>query len=335
MTASYQKLRLTFRNAEGQERELRFAIEPIPVAQRWAACLEAHLLRKTRLEKNYLFHGGSSINRGIPLLCRELNRHIATINEFYRSHPSLPYRIEQQFHPEHLSRESLNELHHHFETLIGQVWNPAPYYPAGNQAARYAILQINQICHQIEAIQRHEEAARHRRVDASLCVNLAPTERIPLEPADYEFFSTWNEWGDVYLHYAQLGKQHLDAYFDQDEVIDRNNISGLRYLSGEFDLYLCTPPDRKDHEEHMNRFQAWLGKNGFDARDRSLGIGRLVVARVEESSRPADIFSFMQEFFAFDDLLSIQLEKDSGEVSCRYPYRWSDPDYDLTQQQLL
>ena len=48
-------------------------------------------------------------------------------------------------------RDLLNKLHHHFELLQGQIWNPASYLGKANGKERFAISKLNLCCHELEA----------------------------------------------------------------------------------------------------------------------------------------------------------------------------------------
>ena len=49
-----------------------------------------------------------------------------------------------------LKHETCNELHRYFEDLQGQAWNLSPYYRAADNKTKYAIRQLNNLCHEIE-----------------------------------------------------------------------------------------------------------------------------------------------------------------------------------------
>jgi hypothetical protein len=328
----YEKLELVFKSPSGKVRALHFDILPIDVAQRWGGLLARHLVKKSRIEKGFLLHGWLTKDRNLPFLFVEMNRNIRVINEFFERHPKLPLHIPLHFTGQTADRQSLNKLHSYFEQLIGQVWNFAPYYMAASLPVRYAILQINYLCHEIEALERSLICHSYQRVDAHVCLSMTLTKRVLLSEKDYELFSPFTEWGDVYLHYAQLGKQHLDAFHDDDLLVQRENISGLRYLSGEFDIDFSDSAEPASQAAMLARFHEWLKKNNYDPADKKLGIGRLVVAKVASNTRGHhSTFDFMNALYEYDDLCEIALYGGGKKVSCQYPYSWRDVSFEREQ----
>ena len=49
-------------------------------------------------------------------------------------------------------QHTLNRLHNYFEQLQGTVWNLSPYYKLADYETKYAIRQLNNICHEIEGL---------------------------------------------------------------------------------------------------------------------------------------------------------------------------------------
>jgi hypothetical protein len=56
-----------------------------------------------------------------------------------------------------LKHESCNLLHRYFEELQGTAWQLSPYYKQADPETKYAIRQLNNICHEIESWVKHTE----------------------------------------------------------------------------------------------------------------------------------------------------------------------------------
>ena len=77
----------------------------------------------------------------------------------------------------------------------------------------------------------HElESLGYRNVWKQIYVELLHVDRF--EPEDYTHFSLKLDFGDMYLHYAELGKQILDVFNVKDEHVTEENIRPLKYIYG-------------------------------------------------------------------------------------------------------
>ena len=106
-------------------------------------------------------------------MCSELNWAIERVNDFYKD-KGYPH-IDLHFSPEALQgdqyRDLMNQLHHHFELLIGQVWNVSDWFKMANHETIYAIRILNNNCHQIENVinsldSEHDEDNLHLAWDS-------------------------------------------------------------------------------------------------------------------------------------------------------------------------
>ena len=184
-------VKVTLRNPVSKTDYLDYYIIPDEhqLAQDWITALKEILLQNKQLEKNYCFLGFPNTPRNLEFLCDELNSAVETINKFdFTRHGLKNYIIEEWFHPNTLRfptdvypvdmrtaaekideqgnwlRESdrknmglypkhsiLNQLHNHFEILQGTVENLSEYYKCADYDTKYAIRQLNIICHEVNA----------------------------------------------------------------------------------------------------------------------------------------------------------------------------------------
>lgn len=313
---SYSLLELEFQSLRtGASLPLRFQIESFDLAQRWARKLAVHLQLGCHLEKGFLLHGWLGGPRDEAYLCNELNRHIEIVNRAYETKPGgLEYHIDETFNFEKIDQDQLNAIHHHFEILIGQVWNPSPLYKDWIGDAIYSIRQLNHLCHELEDLIGSRLSHKRGGCAAYLIASMLPPRlaaqgfRDELRLSDYDNFDLRLNFGDVYLHYAQLGKTHFEAFLHNDNKIERSNISGLRYLTGEFDICFADDPQLQSFDSLKQDFLSWLIKNGFDPSDRTLGLGQVRVARLDKSifGHKSD-FEILNELFNYDDVKRISV----------------------------
>lgn len=320
MTPNYKKLELVFRDSEWNRRKsVFFDIETHSLAQKWARLLEGLLENKPKLDKDFLLVGWLSGTRNLDFLCRNLNSHIQKINEFFRD-KSPTYFIDQNFDQKNVTRDHLNLIHHHFEVLIGQVWNPSPYYIEASRPIRYSICQLNHLCHEIEGYIKALAARKKEKCHACVITGLTPMVRHDLADEDYNFFNTRMRFGEVRLHYSQLGKTHLEAFFDNDNVIGDNNISGLRYVTGEFDISFTDAAQDRYYEADEKRFRQWLVDNQFDPDDKKLALGyaRVATLNLDQFSRLSNL-QILDQLFKYDDISQIAVHSDVKVTGANFP----------------
>ena len=95
-----KSVKIVLRNYQTKE-TLDYNIIPkdTPIAQDWIVALEQDVLQKSlHLDKNYCFHGFPETQRDLNFLCKELNKHIYTINQ-----SKLDYTIETTLNPNQIA----------------------------------------------------------------------------------------------------------------------------------------------------------------------------------------------------------------------------------------
>lgn len=314
--SKYSQLEVVLKNtSSGHKQSIFFKIEEHSLAQRWARMLAERLLRKATLEKNFLFHGWAK-KRDLSFLCGELNLNIKNINNYFVFRlPGFKYKINDLFDPMTVDQSALNAIHRHFENLKGPSWNTSRFFIVATPKIKNSIRALNNLCHETENYLRSEELRKKGMCHSFLLAGFCPMVKVPLEDTDYDYFSMDSNFGDVKLHYAQIGKTHLEAYFDQDSAVGDEGISGLRYLSGEFDIFFS---ERVDSSQFIKPFYNWLVKNGFDPKDKKLALGYIYVARLDRKNFPGKTnFEILSELHHFDDVCKIALGPENP-VECEY-----------------
>lgn len=341
------KLILQFRdiNQTVENYDLKFNIRNTPLAAAWCDLLIKNIFgTRHPIEKPYSLHGWQTTwetdtPRNLKYICTKLNSAIDYVNLRMKEH-GYPH-IELEFTVEKLRsrkyQQLMNDIHHHFEILIGQSWNTSEWYKKADEPTRTAIRMLNNYCHEIEGIvaaineQKLLNIIPFFDLHPGMSVNVGlncpnfdgkyfltkQKKEITLE--GYECFANEYYWGAVFIYYAQLGKTHLDAFNDKDKHIDKNNVSGWRYLTGEFVVNLPIKPKSQIDK----KFKKWLKKNDFDINDKTLGIGFPVVADIETDQSRKKVAA---ELRLRNDLYQIRLEDDLGNVvhSRIFDYSWQD-----------
>jgi len=268
-------------------------------------------LEKRILEKNFCFLGWADSKRDLNYLCRELNQNVEQINsftftpEYKRIDPfvaddfQFSSRLRVGKGPEELTpglrlkHESCNILHRHFEELQGTAWKISEYYKQANQETKYAIRQLNNLCHEIESwvLSHRKSVVEPEWMRPSQITTFLNAPRHDLHEEDFELFKQNRydrELGGVYLHWSQVGKTLMEVYRDEGAPIMTETmcteINHQKYYSGEFDIEwgdTITEDKHNFKKEEMDGFRKWLQENNFDWDDPKLSLGYIKVGQVD------------------------------------------------------
>lgn len=343
---------------------VEFDIFDNPLARDWRAALKKILEDGNHLEKNFCMMGFPYTPRKLGYLCNELNRHVRTINDFALSGKwKYPYVIEDYYSEDTVRFDSsypvgddllglkikhttMNILHNHFEILQGTVENPSNYFLTADVPTRYAIRQLNLLCHEIEnlILAQRKAAYMPQWVRPSQITTFIDIERYDLKKEHRELFNEngYNRrLGGVYMHWCQIGKTLFEVWRDEgapeltDTVCDA--ITHLRYYSGEFDIDwgndVITGGSYKWHNEAISEFTKWLVEQGLDPADPNLSLGYLPIAQanLQKSfgfTRCEEILPILGKYL---DIYKIEIDG----VSRTYDYSWADPSHEQQQIEIL
>lgn len=338
------KVTVTLRNPLNHNDQLSYDIIPFDniLAKDWIVALKELLTNKNQLEKNFCFLGFPNSARSLNYLCNELNSSISIINNFFSD-----YQITETYVPEtvminlDINHTLLNYLHNHFERLQGTVWNLSDYYRRADYNTKYAIRQLNNICHEMESLilSLRKEQLAPEWVRPSQITTFLQCQRHELTDAHRELFSGYDRhFGYVYMHWTQIGKTLFEVFRDENAPNLDNTvceaINSLKYYSGEFDVEwgnsIYENGDFFWHDAEQKNFRAWLLKNNLDPNDKKLSIGYLPIGKVsyEQSFGTADPIKIRKILGQYLDIYKIQID----EVSGTYDYCWTD--YNYKEQQI-
>lgn len=94
------------------------------------------------------------------------------------------------------------------------------------------------------------------------------------------YFTLENDFGGLYLHYAQIGKSWLDFLIDNDNVITKEEIEPLKNINGDFDL--CFLNSLKKGNENYKNFFSFLEERlhayNENIENKKLRLGRILLA---------------------------------------------------------
>lgn len=320
--------------------------------------------------------------RNLDYLCQQLNESIFQINQFNATlawqKEGLPfYVIEDYFTPDvvrfgeeyeigsygnricqddnyyyqHLGLQAkhsiMNRLHNHFEVLQGTVTELSPYYRIADHETKYAIRQLNNLCHELENLLLGQQKQKYMGdwIRPSQITTWLHAPRYDLKIAHKEEFAT-NQFdrrlGHVYMHWAQIGKTYYEVFRDEDapDLTDTvcAAITQLKYYSGEFDIEwgkdtVYGDPSTPWVTEHIDKFKTWMINNGKDPNDLELSNGHLPIGEINlvkdfGSDNNFQIWDILSDHL---DIYSIEIDG----VKQTYDYCWSDSNYKQMQIDMM
>jgi hypothetical protein len=375
-----QSVKVTLRNPLDHADTLDYYIKVYdnPLAKDWVIALKKLLQSGNLLEKNFCFMGFPKTARNLDLLCKELNQSIYQINIFNSSLAWVSaglssYVVEEYFTPdvvrfgaeypigdrfdngihlvENLGLQQkhgvLNKLHNHFEILQGTVENLSRYYQLADYETKYAIRQLNILCHEMETLilSQQKQAYVPQWTRPSQITTWLHAERYDIKEEHKELFITNGydrRFGHVYMHWAQIGKTLFEVFRDEGAP-DLNStvcdaITHLQYYSGEFDVewaadMIYGDKDTPWHTDQQNAFKEWLTKNNLNPRDKNLSLGYLPLGEVdlETSFGTTDMFTIWDILSDYLDIYKITID----DVSQTFNYCWTDSDYKQQQIEIM
>ncbi len=282
------------------QNELSLFFKPYdtPPAKKWLKLLSNAAMRGLQIEPYFLkthkvngrFVGFPAHEKNALDLASLINQCIQTINTFRPG--AIPLQASEA-----TRQPELNELHKYFEEHRGTVRQPAELFRTAPKEVQVALEDFNLLIHEYESFL--ESSQRGNGSMASLDINyVRDWVREPMSPEDYAYFDPARDFGGLYLHYFEVGKQVLDAYFNQDDVVGEDNVRPLQNISAAFDIFFGQSTKPLFELEFKKKFNAWLVQQGLDPRDPKLSIGYLKVGeliidnRLRFMSRP-DFLTFM------------------------------------------
>ena len=348
-----QSIKIVLRNPLNYQDQIDYTITAADnsLARDWIQALKKELQSGRLLEKNYCFMGFPQTARNLDYLCNELNQAIVQVNSFFTD-----YQIEEIYTPatvvgfdyadNGINHETMNTIHNHFERLQGTVWGLSDYYRRADYNTKYAIRQLNNLCHEIEnlILSQRKAATAPYWVRPSQITTFLQAERYDLKDEHRQGFAT-NGYdrvlGGVYMHWTQIGKTLFEVFRDEGApeltATVCEAVTELKYYSGEFDIEwgnnITLNGGHPWHDQEHEAFCYWLMANGRDPMDPQLSLGYLSLGQVELQK------SFgTEDYQQIWDMLSNHLDIYKIEVdgvSNTFEYCWTDSTYKQMQIDMM
>ena len=337
-----------------------------PLGARWIEALKDNLKQNRILEKNFCFLGWAGSKRNLDFLVDELNKNIAQINS-YKFDPLYkkinPFiRDDFQYSSDlpigkwdngdisktlgkRLKHEACNLLHRYFEELQGTAWDISPYYKQADYETKYAIRQLNNICHEIEGWCNADRKMSYEPewMRPSQITTFLNAPRMDLHDEDFDLFKQNRydrELGGVYLHWSQVGKTLYEVFRDEHapKMTDAlcSEINHQKYYSGEFDVEWGQTITEEQHDfkkEEMDEYRAWLKENNYDWEDPKLSLGYIKIGQVDLQRTFGASATFKEIYETMSTNLNITSIKTMSNrtIECEYPYTLDSDDWKQIQ----
>lgn len=318
-------MKLYFRNIKSEIIEVKTVLLNTPIKSKWYELLQ-NVLKNDSVAyvKTFSLVGGFSQNRTPNIITKQLIEGIKLLKSasWYPEYNNINEPFESLL--ENFDRDLLNKLHHHFELLQGQIWNPSSFLYKASGEERFAISKLNLCCHELEgyydSMFRKDQGLDHGiYFYYSVCGTPSFKEITANEKIQ---FSRTIKNGMIYLHYAQTGKTWYEAYCDHDDLVDVDNITEHRLMSGEFSCYVG-----KEFEFIIDKdFKKFITDKGFAWDDPNLAIGYCPIGQIISIGNISiDNYQECQTLLEeYDDFYAIVLDDGTTKY---YDYRHNDQTY--------
>ena len=339
-----------------------FQIYDTPLGHRWLSALKDNLKQQRILEKNFCFLGFADSKRDLHYLVGELNLNIARINSYdftpayeriepfstddFQYSRKLPIGKHQPGLS--LKHDACNKLHRYFEELQGTAWKASEFYKQANKETRYAIRQLNNICHEIESWVNadRKKAFEPEWMRPSQITTFLNAPRFDLHDEDFELFKQNRydrELGGVYLHWSQVGKTLYEVFRDEHAPKMTNalcsEINHQKYYSGEFDVEWGKTITEKDEfkKDEMDQYRFWLKDNGYEWEDPRLSLGYIKIGQVDLQRTFGTDASVSEIHRVMSDNLDIKSIRTifGPTIETDYPYSLDSSDWRQIQMEAL
>ena len=244
---------------------LLFNLYDIPIAHRWFDLLsEVTNDPKFYIREKDRFHNFPN-GETLEDICDRINNCIEIINSYHPS--SIP-------------------IHKHFELYRGGVLTPSKMYDKGDLDLRDTISDYNELIHRLEY--------KIRGRPPEIVIPFEPLYRLPLKESDYQSFNLRREFGEISINYCEVGKQILDVFVDEDDIVGEDNIRPLRYYAADMTLYF----GERDLSIYWDEIKKWLIKGGYDPLDKTLALGTINVGILQYFSHdnPNEIIDQISQY---------------------------------------
>lgn len=233
--------------------------------------------------------------------------------------PDISERLSVDDFVNDANNAKMNLIHSYFPKLAGSAEKTANYMYAASPEIRIKICRLNLEIHELHTLLQKNDDDR-LGMHLNISWQRAPKNLSALPNVFDDIFSKKIVFGDVLLGYPQVGKTYFEAFIEEDDELDKENVEPIKLLSGDMLLHLSTDI----HEEIIDKFDKWLIDKNLDPNDKSLRLGFAVLGRVIN----VDMNTVKTVLCDYNDIDQIKVINDGVELVYDFPYSRFDPEYD-------
>lgn len=267
---SYQNLKtmfeLVFTNTH-EDLVLQFEVRQTPIAAKWFKEIQQNY---DLFETERLDHWGLDSK----ILIEKLNREIDSINLF-------DYVIDLKL-DENYSQDQLNYLHKFFEDLRGEITEGTVWYNTAPDYVKSALTNYNVYIHQLEFLLRVPV------LSPTAVVTFRDRPRYELTQDDMQHFTYCWQSGTVYINYCHVGKTILDAYNDNDILVEA--IRPQTHYSADFMVKFGPSMPQVLYNEKSKVLDKWIKDKNLQF--PNLNLGMIPVADLKTPVSYDSLFKF-------------------------------------------
>ena len=306
---------LTFENTNNEYYDLKFKTDanlPKPVFDLWYKKFVQFINdSSSRVQTRYSAFDLPGRDR--KFLVNKLESVIHTINTSWLG-TEYGYHIEDTTIPEDYPVEVHNRVHHHFEMLIGQLWDHSNWWKLvmdrGDLELGQTICCLNEITHELE--ESTDGTPPH--IHMLFVFDKGEYSELDNEELPHEVSQTLRVGsipGGIYINYSQTGKTIMEVLNDDDEEIFEDNITTHRLCNGSISISLGgTINSKEDEVVLLNRYKVKAEERGIDLSKPEFKLGRPYIGQIITE----DIYETYQKLREFNTLRFIEIDGIHTEV---------------------
>lgn len=249
---------------------LVYEVLEIPIAKQWLELLRNAIKQKKAIRYGGRFVGFPGVSSHPQHFHNQIAESVIMMNRFLPSE----LKIDEEW-IQGIDQDKLNRLHKRFDLIHGPKGVTSEVMLALPREFHEATDCLNNSIHAVEKVSRTHDGT----YNANIYIEYEECERRELPEEAFSHFTFNRQFGDLYLHYSQVGKPLYEFSQDEDEHMDADNLRPQRWFSESFVLrFIHWQEDRFLAEKQ--KLNAWAEANGYDISDPKWCLGQLVVARM-------------------------------------------------------
>jgi hypothetical protein len=256
-------------------KDLYFDIFETSIAKKWTV----------EVRKNYtIYEDDRFINwpdekKDKTYYINELNTQMKIVDEY--SPNIIPFFLEE----DQINQNSFNILHKFFEDTRGPIVEATAFYNSAPENVKIAINRFNIMIHEFESYVSSKDKTH---LESRIIVTFNNRDRFKLADEDYDYFTMYRNFGEVYINYCEVGKPMHDVLSDDDEIIGNNNIRPLSYYSADFQIKFGSTMTDTEYNTLMEKLNSrYENKRDFFENlglfyNKKLALGLIPVAKINQ-----------------------------------------------------